>query len=78
MPLPPIKESMQKAIDDPEVHDWADCTVRAAFRLALAEIERLETFRRDAVAMAAAALDSRSHSRCVYALEEIFRKGSRS
>ncbi len=27
---------------DPDVHDWADCTVRAAFRLALAEIERLE------------------------------------
>ncbi len=44
MPLPPIKESMQKAINDPDpnLFDWPDCTVRAAFRLALQEIERLE------------------------------------
>jgi hypothetical protein len=48
----------------------------ACCRDALVEIERLEIFRRNAVASAAAALDTRSNSRCVACLEEIFRNGS--
>lgn len=46
-------------------------------RAAVLEIEQLDTFRRDAVMSAGVALDTRSNARCVYALEEIFRKGSR-
>lgn len=68
-----IKQRLQDAIDSGS----ATGPMYELVRDTLAEIERVHTFRRNVVASAAAALDSRSNSRCVAALEEIFRNGSR-
>jgi len=70
-----IKQRLEAMLQGRKLLDADVIEKERLYRDALAEIESLQAFRRDAVAEAAAALDSRSNSRCVYALETIFRRG---